>query len=539
MITALDIENAASVPVLFTDPEIRRRRRVPLQPATGGAKPIYSAAGGYAVTLRFEVPTGGDPIAVRVMFKQVPDLLDRYAAISQFLEHLNSPFFVEFSMTAPPKGGIFLNDSWHPVLRMGWAEGQYLDRAIDQNLRDRDWLQQMRDQLLEYARLSAQHGFSHGDLHPQNMLVDPIGQLRLVDYDSLFVPTLSGQPPGIAGQRDWQSPQRNQDFAYHLDHFSLVVLDLSLAALQREPSLRAASQATRGEGLLLGAKDYTAPAASVLLNQMARLPHMKAAVAEFRRLCVRPLPAIPTLVEFRSAVDVGFGSTGMSINAGPATTTRGRLKGGPRLTVAAWSFLCGVGLGSGATLLALDQSWQLMLGRSEQTLSETQPPVAVPPTVPISPSTSSAAQAPGPATSPLVHTAIGEKLTLLQQGRGDWAAGLDGVDFAASTMFAPELTQLTTRGVQHLDIVLAAVRESNASASRFSVTISAPIGGWSVDPVGQSAMQLASARAENLRRYLYNRGMTGESTSGVNLATSDRRVADWQGGAVQIRVWRQ
>ena len=49
--------------------------------------------------------------------------------------------------------------------------------------------------------------FAHGDLQHGNVLVDQEGQLRLVDFDSVWIPQLQGQPaPTESGHPNYQPP---------------------------------------------------------------------------------------------------------------------------------------------------------------------------------------------------------------------------------------------------------------------------------------------------------------------------------------------
>jgi hypothetical protein len=83
---------------------------------------------------------------------------------------------------------------------------------------------------------------SHGDLQDENIIVQlkagkPL--LKLIDYDSLYVPELSGYPEQIIGISNYQHPLRGTLNASSeiTDYFSQLVIYLSLVAISDNPKL--------------------------------------------------------------------------------------------------------------------------------------------------------------------------------------------------------------------------------------------------------------------------------------------------------------
>lgn len=71
-------------------------------------------------------------------------------------------------------------------------------------------------------------------------MVNPAGELKLVDYDGMYVPQLEGLPTVDGGHVAYQHPARSKDARLFagLDHFSAVlVIYVSLRALAADPSL--------------------------------------------------------------------------------------------------------------------------------------------------------------------------------------------------------------------------------------------------------------------------------------------------------------
>jgi hypothetical protein len=73
-----------------------------------------------------------------------------------------------------------------------------------------------------------QASVAHGDLQHGNVFV--VGEeLRLVDYDGMYVPSLTGKTSHEIGHRNYQHPHRTErDFGPHLDTFSAWVIYASL-----------------------------------------------------------------------------------------------------------------------------------------------------------------------------------------------------------------------------------------------------------------------------------------------------------------------
>ncbi len=63
-------------------------------------------------------------------------------------------------------------------------------------------------------------GIAHGDLQHGNILVNNL-EFKLVDYDGMFVPPLSGRDSNEIGHRSYQHPGRTKaNFGPYLDNFS-------------------------------------------------------------------------------------------------------------------------------------------------------------------------------------------------------------------------------------------------------------------------------------------------------------------------------
>ena len=107
----------------------------------------------------------------------------------------------------------------------------------------------------------------HGDLQHGNVIVSG-GQLRLIDYDGMYVPALSGRQSHEIGHRNYQHPLRSErEFGPHVDHFSTWVVYTSLAALTVQPELWRA-HGGGDECLLFRREDFEQPRRSRIFRTL-------------------------------------------------------------------------------------------------------------------------------------------------------------------------------------------------------------------------------------------------------------------------------
>jgi hypothetical protein len=256
-----DYQEAIQAPErCFDDPELRRGR--PLLDALGLPRP---ATGGFASVYRLDC--GDRRFAVRCFSRPVPDIEARYARISEHLRRVRLPFMVLFELL--PRG-IRVRGAWYPIVKMEWVDGDPLHVFLERHLHDPASLRALAGR---FARLCAElerAQVAHGDLQHGNILVAG-NELKLIDYDGMYVPALAGQPSPELGHRNYQHPRRTaRDFGPHLDRFSAWVIYASLVALSAEPGLWA--RAGGGdECLLFRREDFECPAASPALAALAGL----------------------------------------------------------------------------------------------------------------------------------------------------------------------------------------------------------------------------------------------------------------------------
>ncbi|HEU5060424.1 MAG TPA: phosphotransferase [Kofleriaceae bacterium] len=212
---------------------------------------VYSGSFSSVFKLR---TTSGRRIAVRVFHpdEQVRERQDvaalgrRYKALGAYLGSLRSrnrlpPELVEFAYV---EDGIRIDGESLPIMKLPWVTGRNLDDWIDRRLKQgrkgalgalaRNWRASIRDMRTV--------GIAHGDLHHGNIVLEPDGVMRFLDYDSMYAPPLAGLKNSEIGHPNFQHPKyhfpaRSRPFDGDMDNFSALVIYVSLLAIEDNPSL--------------------------------------------------------------------------------------------------------------------------------------------------------------------------------------------------------------------------------------------------------------------------------------------------------------
>ena len=225
--------------------------------------------------------TNGDRAWAVRCFTRIPqsDVQQRYMSISEYLNHHQIPYLVDFEFLAQ---GILVKGEWYPILKMDWVEGTELDRYIGEYIDDSQVLLRLERQLKQLQKDLQSVGIAHGDLQHGNIMVDGQGELKLVDYDGMYVPALRGIPPQEIGHPNYQPPSRSpKDFGDRLDEFSFEVISLSLRALATEPKLWETFHEDN-KNLIFRQNDFQEPQLSPVFQAIAQIPD-----DETRELCDR------------------------------------------------------------------------------------------------------------------------------------------------------------------------------------------------------------------------------------------------------------
>ena len=258
----VDYQEALQSPRLaFTSSELRGG--TPVANQLGLPRPI---CGTFASV--YELASGRRRWAAKCFLRNTPDLHQRYAKIS---EHLRScrrlQYFVTFEYQ---QEGIRVQGKSFPLVKMEWVDGCQLNTFIEQNLSRPRMLRKLNKRWSRLLTDLRSSHIAHGDLQHGNVLVRPNADLRLIDYDGMWVPKLDGEGSNETGHPDYQNPSRTQkDFHAEIDEFSGTVIQIAICALGQDRSLW--EKYNNGDNLLFRRQDFLSPQSSSLIADLRAL----------------------------------------------------------------------------------------------------------------------------------------------------------------------------------------------------------------------------------------------------------------------------
>ena len=218
-------------------------------------------SGNFASVYRFKTK-GGKNIALRCFLKPTTSQSVRYEQLSAYLKKNNLSFFVGFHYD---KEGILVRGKFYPIVNMEWVEGRQLDKFIRDHLRNKKQLLELSDKFRKMMIQLKSAKIAHGDLQHGNVLVTSSGQIKLIDYDGIYIPLFANYESMEKGHSNYQHPMRdNRYFHDNMDNFSSVLIYLSLIAIASDPSLF--TRFNNPDNIIFTEKDFKNPVNSELIR---------------------------------------------------------------------------------------------------------------------------------------------------------------------------------------------------------------------------------------------------------------------------------
>jgi WD40 repeat protein len=252
----------------FADPDLKAGEAVPGPlglplPRSGNFADVYQIRG-----------ADGRMWALKCFTRPAAELRERYLAIDAHLRDARLPFTIGFEFLTE---GVRIRGLWYPALKMEWVEGPQLNAFVRENLGRPEHLRAILGVWVRLCKRLRDANIAHADLQHGNVLLLPGAtarrlKLRLIDYDGMWVPALSGNPSGEAGHPNFQHPARLADRAYtaEVDRFPHLVIGCALRALAvaGQPLW---DRFDNGDNLLFREADFADPAASKLFRSLWEL----------------------------------------------------------------------------------------------------------------------------------------------------------------------------------------------------------------------------------------------------------------------------
>lgn len=220
-------------------------------------------SGGFCVVFPFE--TANKKYAVRCWHTNVNDIQNRTRLISDAIKAADLPYFVRFEYVT---NGIQTSHGAQDIVIMDWVNAKILKKYIADNIRNPSKIDSLANSFKNMVvNLHSKH-FAHGDLQHGNILVKEDGNIVLVDYDSMYVPALSGFSDDIKGLAGYQHParQNNKTINEKVDYFSELIIYTSLLALSKLPNLWYELNLENTETLLFTAEDISSKGCSEIFQ---------------------------------------------------------------------------------------------------------------------------------------------------------------------------------------------------------------------------------------------------------------------------------
>ena len=241
----------------------------------------------------YPVSVGGRKFAVRCFTREVKDQQTRYDQLSEYLINVLPPSFVHFEFL---EHGISLKGAWYPIVRMEWVEGESLSSFVGSHLNEPDALRRIAAQWRGGTTASLRGlRIAHNDLQHGNIMVQGDGNIRLVDYDGMFLPQFRGERSPELGHKNFQHPLRTaEDYDAYVDNFPSLVIYLSLLAIASDPGLWAFYN---DDNLIFTRNDYADPGSSEILDRLKSSPDLTVAklTERLEECCALPVEEVPDL----------------------------------------------------------------------------------------------------------------------------------------------------------------------------------------------------------------------------------------------------
>lgn len=240
---------------------------------------VVKYAGGFCVVFPYQTPT--HKYAVRCWHAEIADAKKRTQLIAEALKACNLPYFVGFEYY---DDGIMTSQGKQPVVVMDWVVATPLKKYIAAHLYETNVLLKLAETFKNMVSDLHQHHLSHGDLQHGNIMVKDDGSLVLVDYDSMYAPTLEGMKDEIKGLQGYQHEARwaNLYVTEKADYFSELVIYTSIKALAFLPELWDELQIEDTDTMIFSADDIKSSGKASIFNRLRTIPELQPLV---NKLC--------------------------------------------------------------------------------------------------------------------------------------------------------------------------------------------------------------------------------------------------------------
>lgn len=155
-----------------------------------------------------------------------------YQRICDYFEGIESEYLINVRYV---ENELFVDttqsdDCEFPILIMDWIEGKTLDKYVFSIPYYRRAVVYFK--FLVFSDWLLNQEFAHGDLKPDNIIIDKKGDIKIIDYDGMYIPSMNGEPSREHGSPDYRHPAKKYDVLdTSIDDFAIAVIRLSLSCI--------------------------------------------------------------------------------------------------------------------------------------------------------------------------------------------------------------------------------------------------------------------------------------------------------------------
>lgn len=233
-----------------------------------------SFSGGFCIVFPFS--SGHNKKALRIWHQEIDAIKDRYALLSQEFRNEKSTYLCNIEYV---EGGLDVDGERVDGVVLDWIDGlsmkQYLKQILSTNRTDiESKINELSEKLLQMFLYFHDKGFSHGDLQHDNIIITEEGNVKVIDYDCFYTPSMSDSfYQTTVGYDGYQHPLRSKKRLISnekSDYFSELIIYISLRALAKDTTLWKYVE-DADFSFLFTAKDYQNLKNSVLFSELSSM----------------------------------------------------------------------------------------------------------------------------------------------------------------------------------------------------------------------------------------------------------------------------
>lgn len=240
---------------------------------TAPIKVFLFGSGAYAAVFKGSINSSN--YAIRCFLTAEDETIRRYKIICDHLKSIQSEWKTDCEFL---DNEIQFNGKLYPVLKMEWLNGGLINQFVSKNISENNVLNELQKKLVAISYNLEKNKVGHGDLQCGNIIITGTSanfQIKLIDYDGMYVPDLVYKRAIEKGRSEFQHPKRTfNNFNPEMDRFSFWVFITALEALKIDKTLwREVMQGGFNtlDNFLFTVQDFLNPNQSPLFNRLYKL----------------------------------------------------------------------------------------------------------------------------------------------------------------------------------------------------------------------------------------------------------------------------